>query len=58
MWNMADLIAEMPSAGSIPVDASHFLDLEDINGPGNAVIPKTTGNPKVDFALYKITKYA
>jgi hypothetical protein len=58
MWNTAELIAEMPLAGTIPVDASHFLDLEDINGPGMAVIPKTTGNPKTDFALYKISKYA
>jgi hypothetical protein len=39
MWNSAEVIAEMPKAGSIPVDASHFLDLEDINGPGNADIP-------------------
>ena len=55
---MAELIEEMPSVGAFPIDASNFLDMEDINAPGNAIIPKTTGNPKMDFALYKISKYA
>lgn len=58
MWNMAELIEEMPSVGAFPIDASNFLDMEDINAPGNAIIPKKTGNPKMDFALYKISKYA
>ena len=33
------------------------LDTDDMNGPGSWEIPRPTGYPAVDFALFKISRY-
>lgn len=48
---------EYPSGPSI-VESISFLDKDDINGPGQCIFPRKTGDVSIDFAFYKISQFS
>lgn len=48
---------EYPSGPSI-IETISFLDKDDINGPGQCLFPKKTGDTSIDFAFYKISQFS
>jgi|688.fasta_scaffold1079468_2 hypothetical protein len=53
-----DLDCPLPNTILTPQDKKSYLDIDDMNGPGLCKFPKLNGNPEIDFALFKINRYA